>query len=36
MAKLHDLYKDTVVAQLAEQFGYKSVMQVHRRETITL
>jgi large subunit ribosomal protein L5 len=36
MAKLHDLYKDTVVAQLAEQFGYKSVMQVPRIEKITL
>ena len=36
MAKLHDLYKDTVVAQLQEQFGYKSVMQVPRIEKITL
>lgn len=36
MAKLHDLYKDTVVAELAKQFGYKSVMQVPRIEKITL
>ena len=36
MAKLHDFYKDTVVAQLQEQFGYKSVMQVPRIEKITL
>jgi len=36
MAKLHDLYKDTVVAQLQKQFGYKSVMQVPRIEKITL
>ena len=36
MAKLHDLYKDTVVAELAKKFGYKSVMQVPRIEKITL
>ncbi|HBY86693.1 MAG: large subunit ribosomal protein L5 [Colwellia sp.] len=36
MAKLHDLYKDTVVAELQKQFGYKSVMQVPRIEKITL
>lgn len=32
MAKLHDFYKETVVAELAKQFGYKSVMQVPRIE----
>ena len=36
MAKLHDFYKDTVVAELQKQFGYKSVMQVPRIEKITL
>lgn len=36
MAKLHDFYKDTVVASLAKEFGYKSVMQVPRIEKITL
>tara|TARA_B110000238_G_C16020507_1_gene393020 strand:+ start:40 stop:585 length:546 start_codon:yes stop_codon:yes gene_type:complete len=36
MAKLHDLYKDTVVAELQTKFGYKSVMQVPRIEKITL
>jgi len=36
MAKLHDLYKDTVAAELQKQFGYKSVMQVPRIEKITL
>jgi large subunit ribosomal protein L5 len=36
MAKLHDLYKDTVVAELQKQFGYKSIMQVPRIEKITL
>ena len=36
MAKLHDFYKDTVVAQLHKQFEYKSVMQVPRIEKITL
>ena len=36
MAKLHDLYKETVVAELVKQFGYKSVMQVPRIEKITL
>ena len=36
MAKLHDLYKDTVVADLQEKFSYKSVMQVPRIEKITL
>jgi large subunit ribosomal protein L5 len=36
MAKLHDFYKDTVVAELAKQFNYKSVMQVPRIDKITL
>lgn len=36
MAKLHDFYKETVVAQLAKQFSYNSVMQVPRIEKITL
>ena len=36
MAKLHDYYKDTVVAELTKQFDYKSIMQVPRVEKITL
>ena len=36
MAKLHDFYKDTVVAELQKKFEYKSVMQVPRIEKITL
>ncbi len=36
MARLHDFYKDTVVAELTKQFGYKSVMEVPRIEKITL
>jgi len=36
MAKLHEFYKDTVVADLQTKFGYKSVMQVPRIEKITL
>ncbi len=36
MAKLHDYYKDTVVAELKKQFGYKSIMQVPKIEKITL
>lgn len=36
MAKLHDYYKSSVVAELAKQFGYTSVMQVPRIEKITL
>lgn len=36
MAKLHDKYKDSVVAELQKQFGYSSVMQVPRLEKITL
>ena len=36
MEKLHDLYNDTVVAELQKKFDYKSVMQVPRIEKITL
>ncbi|GLP97731.1 50S ribosomal protein L5 [Paraferrimonas sedimenticola] len=36
MAKLHDTYKETVVAALVKEFGYNSVMQVPRIEKITL
>ncbi|NOI67638.1 50S ribosomal protein L5 [Vibrio sp. 99-8-1] len=36
MAKLHDYYKSSVVAELAKEFGYTSVMQVPRIEKITL
>jgi large subunit ribosomal protein L5 len=36
MAKLHELYKDTVVAELQKKFGFSSVMQVPRIEKITL
>lgn len=36
MAKLHDKYKETVVAELMNKFGYTSVMQVPRIEKITL
>ena len=36
MARLREFYKDTVVPELIEQFGYKSVMEVPRIEKITL
>ncbi len=36
MAKLHDKYKETVIAELMNKFGYTSVMQVPRIEKITL
>jgi large subunit ribosomal protein L5 len=36
MARLQDHYKEKVVPQLVEKFGYKSVMQVPRIEKITL
>jgi large subunit ribosomal protein L5 len=36
MARLQQLYKETVVKQLTEQFGYDNVMQVPRIEKITL
>ncbi|MCP5232482.1 MAG: 50S ribosomal protein L5 [Zoogloeaceae bacterium] len=36
MARLQDFYKETVVPQLLEQFGYKTVMEVPRITKITL
>lgn len=36
MARLQEYYRDTVVKQLVEQFGYKSVMEVPRIHKITL
>ena len=36
MARLREIYKDTVVPELIKQFGYKSVMEVPRIEKITL
>jgi large subunit ribosomal protein L5 len=36
MAKLHDKYKETVIAELSKKFGYTSVMQVPRIDKITL
>lgn len=36
MARLHDYYKDTVVSQLREKFGYQSIMEVPRITKITL
>ncbi|GGB17601.1 50S ribosomal protein L5 [Agarivorans gilvus] len=36
MAKLHDLYKESVTPELIKEFGYKSIMQVPRIEKITL
>lgn len=36
MARLKAYYKETVVPQLMQQFGYKTVMQVPRIEKITL
>ena len=36
MAKLNDYYRDQVVNELKNKFGYKSVMQVPRIEKITL
>ena len=36
MAKLHDYYRDQVVNELKNKFGYKSAMQVPRIEKITL
>jgi large subunit ribosomal protein L5 len=36
MARLQQYYKDTVVKQMMEQFGYKSIMEVPRIEKITL
>jgi len=36
MTRLQDHYKENVVPQLKEKFGYKSVMEVPRIEKITL
>jgi len=36
MARLQDFYKQTVVSQLKDQFGYKSVMEVPKITKITL
>ena len=36
MTRLHDHYKEKVVPQLMERFGYSTVMQVPRIEKITL
>ncbi|MFV2055903.1 MAG: 50S ribosomal protein L5 [Thiohalomonadales bacterium] len=36
MSAMKELYKNTIVSKLREQFGYKSVMQVPRLEKITL
>ena len=36
MARLQDHYRENVVKQLSEQFGYKSPMEVPRIEKITL
>ena len=36
MARMYDFYKDTVVKQLTDRFGYKSPMQVPRITKITL
>jgi len=36
MARLKDFYKETVVRELTNQFGYKSAMEVPRIEKITL
>ncbi len=36
MARLQEYYRDTVVGQLKEKFGYANVMQVPRLEKITI
>ena len=36
MSRLKEYYTDTVVSQLKEQFGFKSVMEVPKLEKITL
>jgi large subunit ribosomal protein L5 len=36
MARLYDVYKDSVAPELMTKFGYKSVMEVPRIEKITL
>lgn len=36
MARLHDYYRETVIKQLTDKFGYKSVMEVPKITKITL
>jgi large subunit ribosomal protein L5 len=36
MARLHEFYKEKVVPELTEKFGYKSIMEVPRISKITL
>ncbi len=36
MARLHTIYKETIVPKMMKDFGYKSVMEVPRIEKITL
>ena len=36
MARLQEYYRDTVIGQLTEKFGYRNVMEVPRFEKITL
>ncbi len=36
MARLQEMYRDQVIKQLSEQFGYKNVMEVPRITKITL
>ena len=36
MARMQEFYKQTVVSQLMDQFGYKSIMEVPRITKITL
>jgi len=36
MSRLRDYYQDTIVGQLKDQFGFKSVMEVPKLEKITL
>lgn len=36
MARFQELYRETVVPKLVEQFGYKSVMEVPRIQKVTL
>lgn len=36
MTRLYELYKETIVSQLMQEFGYNNIMQVPRIEKITL
>ena len=36
MSRLKDFYREEVIKQLQDQFGYKSVMEVQRITKITL